>query len=383
LQWFDDLDRVDPTEWDALFGRLANPTIYQSRAWAAAWMRHCPGDAQPHLLTVRAADGRLVGLLPLMRARQSLRGFWSRRVLTCLSSLSPVHAQYLGPLIDPGCEQTVLQTLAEMLMKNRAAAHAVYFENFIPGDPVESLIAAIETAAGRRFHRWRGDPTWRLSMPGNLDDYQRVLSPNLRKKLARLRNLLARENGAIELLNENRTTTTVETENGKHQNAHDNVGGGLRTPIFHSLQTFRRFSQARFSSKGDQSSFADPALFAFIADLVAALLPSGRALIFEIRLAGHPIAALLAFHCGRWMGYYNAAFDPAHEKLSPGTLLLDALMREAIARRCTVVDLMAGSDAYKRQWAPDGAVPLHYAALPLAPLRSLPFTLWERLKSRR
>jgi CelD/BcsL family acetyltransferase involved in cellulose biosynthesis len=360
------LDAVDPAAWEALLARAAAPPpIFMTPGWQAEWLRRCGQDARPVLLSVHdpAADGRLVGLLSLVVQRQSLRGLWSRRVLTCLGSLSPVQAQSIGPVAEPGAEAAVADALAEAVLAT-PGADALYFENFAADDPIVGLIDAIERRSkqgfGRRWRRWTGGPTWRVDLPPDVDAYQRSLAPNLRKKLARLSHRLAESGGALSPVAD-------------------------PPAIDAALAALRAQNIARLRAKGDASTFQDDAFFGFVEAMTKEGIPRRRALLWTLTLPDgaerRVVATLLAFATERWMGYYNASFDPAAARLSPVNLLLDALMREAIARGMTRVELMAGSDDYKSHWArPEGRVPLRHATLSLG-WRSLPFSAWEALKA--
>ena len=90
------IDAVDAASWDALCGRMARPTFFNSHAWSAAWNEHF-GEERQVLMLAAEREGELVGLLPLsVKSQQRL--VFKRRLLTPLAALSMTAAQYLGPI---------------------------------------------------------------------------------------------------------------------------------------------------------------------------------------------------------------------------------------------------------------------------------------------
>jgi CelD/BcsL family acetyltransferase involved in cellulose biosynthesis len=49
--------------------------------------------------------------------------------------------------------------------------------------------------------------------------------------------------------------------------------------------------------------------------------------------------------------FFQAGFDPAWKKLSPGKVLIGMVMEESAAQNIRVFDFLGGSDEYKQFWA--------------------------------
>jgi CelD/BcsL family acetyltransferase involved in cellulose biosynthesis len=104
---------------------------------------------------------------------------------------------------------------------------------------------------------------------------------------------------------------------------------------------------------------------------------------------GVPIAALYGWLIGGRWSYYQAGFDPAWSRHSPGFLMLAETIREAIEDGASEYDMLLGEEAFKRRFAtssrrvcsvllaPRGR-PAHISAAAGVRLRRA----WRRLPSR-
>jgi CelD/BcsL family acetyltransferase involved in cellulose biosynthesis len=93
----------------------------------------------------------------------------------------------------------------------------------------------------------------------------------------------------------------------------------------------------------------------FHRELSRALLARGWLRLFYLRLDGVTQASLYCFSYGGRMCYYQAGFDPAYARFSPGTVLTAHAMRAAIDEGCTVFDLLRGDEPYKAKWTQTAA----------------------------
>lgn len=69
-----------------------------------------------------------------------------------------------------------------------------------------------------------------------------------------------------------------------------------------------------------------------------------------LTVAGRRIAAEIHFETSGSVLYYNAGVDPDARDLSPGVVLLERLVRRAIALGKCRVDLLRGNEPYKYEW---------------------------------
>ena len=69
-----------------------------------------------------------------------------------------------------------------------------------------------------------------------------------------------------------------------------------------------------------------------------------------MKLNRQVIAVLYAFAGGKSTYYYLSGFDPAFDKLSPGTLIVGHAIEEAIAEGHRWFDFMRGQENYKYAW---------------------------------
>jgi CelD/BcsL family acetyltransferase involved in cellulose biosynthesis len=127
-------------------------------------------------------------------------------------------------------------------------------------------------------------------------------------------------------------------------------------------------------------SVADPRFAAFFAGVLADPKMASTCRAFMLQSNGAPAAGSILVTCKDRVAGHLAAFNPAFEKLSAGTLMLEGAMTRAFGEGFAVFDLMAPADAYKARLAPneigviDWAVPVSraggvYARLYLVRLR--------------
>ncbi|MDX2066053.1 MAG: GNAT family N-acetyltransferase [Fimbriimonadaceae bacterium] len=91
----------------------------------------------------------------------------------------------------------------------------------------------------------------------------------------------------------------------------------------------------------------------------------GRRLVFHRRLietpsvrmyrcvqAGRTVGVLYTLRDGEAVRYYQAGIDASAAKISPGTAMIGAAIRDAIADGYAIFDFLRGDERYKQQWRP-------------------------------
>src|SRR5437764_14794315 len=104
-------------EWDALVGDAFSTSFAQS-AWHLAWIEAFE-PSKIAAITARA-DGRLVGLLPMARARADVRGLF-------FTNLAPLaRANYEAPIVETGLAADALPAMLDAAVRDFGRDGAVW-----------------------------------------------------------------------------------------------------------------------------------------------------------------------------------------------------------------------------------------------------------------
>ena len=304
------LDALLP-EWDALFGADAEATPFSCPGWARAWWAHWSEGAQPWLVTVR--DGNeLIGLAPLVAAR--------RGPFRVLAELGRPPANYWSVLAAPGARAAVNGAVAGAISSRSGEWHAL----LLGGLPAESPFEAALRAAGLRVRARRPTPYPGIELPDSFEAYLQELPRKRRKDLRRHMRRL--DDGRLEL----RDVTEP---------------AALRAAIDRWQEIRVRWWQSR--DKAMDPEHASPRFRDFMRDLVAELVPQGRAQVWEFRrddaVVGVEVNLMDERRFYSWMG----AYEPEVAHLGLGKVAIGESIRASIEAGRSYYDLMVGDEDYK------------------------------------
>jgi len=105
-----------------------------------------------------------------------------------------------------------------------------------------------------------------------------------------------------------------------------------------------RFADMHRRASGDKGVFMSDEMEAFFVDLEK---HCGGLVDVLLADAGRPLAMSFGFEDDETYYLYNSAFEPAEREHSPGIVLLEMLIRAAIAAGRRRVDLLKGDEEYK------------------------------------
>lgn len=297
-------------EWEALWRRVPGATPFSSPRWAMPWWRHF-GTGQPRVACHRRG-GRLAGLLPLYVLEED----GSRKLL-------PIGAgptDYLDALVEPGLDPAPL--LAAAL--DRAGRDGVAVCDLIEV-PAGGALLGCPAPPG-----WRG--TWQeagpcpvLTLPASPACMAEAVPHAMRRTLRLNRNRAARAGG-----------WTVETATARSLPA--------------CMAELVRLHQARWTAAGETGTLADPRVLAFHAEAGPMLLEGGVLRLQVLRLGGAVAAAVLALLGPGRILFYLSGYDAARAYESPGTLLVGAMLEEAVREGRREAHFLRGGEAYKYAW---------------------------------
>lgn len=324
IQTLPGLEALDAGRWNTLLALSAQPSVFMTWQWQAAWLRAF-GGRPLQLLSASDATESLVAVLPLHEAEP---GLW--RIVGGVDV-----SDYLDLIAAAGREEEVW----EALLQHRAADRSVWHLRGIRAEsPTAERLPGLAPAHGLTVAVEREERCPVLRLPESWDAYLAMLSGKDRHELRRKMRKLEAE------LPDVRVRSVIG-------------GPGWDEALGHFLHLHRL-------SRTGKAKFMDETMERFFRDALGALAAEGWARLWFLDSAGVPVAAFICTEYGSSVGLYNSGFDPVHARLAPGIVLLGHVIRDAIERRVPVFDFLRGEEPYKYAFGP---VPTDLLSVRVAP----------------
>ena len=322
--------RALASEWAELWSRVPETTPFQSPGWLLPWWGQF-GTGQPRAAILRAENGCLLGLLPLYILDEPP----SRKLLLIGAGTT----DYLDALLAPEAPVGAVKLLLDAVLAD-APRDGVTACDLIDLPPGSKLVDAPTPPNWREESRW-SNPCPVLVLPPGATRLAEVIPQGRLRSLRLAHNRAARAGG-----------WSIET-----------AGASSLDRLLGELE---RLHQERWIAAGEPGAFADPRVRAFHSAAAPELLTCGllrlRALLFDEQV----VAAYYTLLAGRdRLLLYLPAFDVAHARESPGTILIGAILEEAMHEGCRELHFLRGVEAYKYNW---GAVDRMNMARRLVPI---------------
>lgn len=302
-------------EWRELAERRGN--AFLTPEWFLAWLRHFGQDWEPHVAVVRTPGGTLRGLLPLLSSKSKGR----RELRVC-----PIGDRF-HPVAEAGDEEAVATAAAPAIAPPGPGLRSLLLENVDTGGEWWRALAKAFPAPLATVER--GEATLPFVELAGLswDEYLAGRSRQLRSQLGRKLRSLRRDHDV-----QFRRTRSA-----------DEVPADLATLL--------KLHDARWAERSESSALADPTVRKFHLEFARAAFERGWLRLTVMEVDRVPIAALYGWLIGERWSYYQAGFDPAWSRHSPGFLLLAETIREAIEDGASEYDMLRGDEAFKRRFA--------------------------------
>jgi CelD/BcsL family acetyltransferase involved in cellulose biosynthesis len=300
-------------EWSALWDRCPSATPFQSPEWLLAWWRHLGAGAEPWIVALRR-EGRLMALAPFYRWTHPESGV---RQLTLAGNGITDRLDLLADPAFPDAGARILEHLARSEEWDTADFRDLPSSSTLLASAPPSLHAIVED---------EDEPCPVLALPadeaGLADavDSARLL-PNLRQARRR-----AEKMGSVE------AAAAGEAE------------------LAETLDALFRLHAARWRLRGEGGVLDDGAVRRTLADAAAGFLARGWLRLYALRVGGRTAAVQLGWSARGRAYYYIGGWDPDFAKLSPGGLLVEHAVREAVREGAREFDFLRGRESYKYLW---------------------------------
>jgi CelD/BcsL family acetyltransferase involved in cellulose biosynthesis len=303
-----ELEALAPA-WQDLWCRAPAATPFHSPAWLLPWWREI-GGGDLRVLVARQ-DGRIVGLLPLYLQHERDGGK--------LLPLGIAISDYLDGLFEAGSGPEVADAILRCLA-GRDDWRACELHPLRAGSP---LLAA--RAPGCSHEILEFEPCQVLEVPPGARDLREVIPSGMR---AKFRQAERRATKAGRVRFESATAASVAE----------------------ILEAFFRLHAARWDSRDAPGVLADPAIQRFHRAAAPHLLKAGLLRLQALRLDEEIIAVVYALSAKDRAYCYLSGFNPDFGAISPGTLTVGHVIRQALGEGARAIDFLRGQERFKARW---------------------------------
>lgn len=334
------------TQYSQQWDRICGTVPFRSWDWASTWWqyygRHWHSSRELFVLGVFDDSDNLVGLAPWYVERSVGLG----RVVRFLGT-GEVCSDYLDILGQPGLEKEVAAALADW-MDEEMADYCDLIELTVL-DSQDSIVGALVEKLDKdafTIHSRPGDNCWQIALPSNFEEYVAGLSKNNRKSLRKAKRRMLDSGRAVL-----RSAQTAPE-------------------LAESMEILIDLHKRRFMIDGRQTSNTTDRFWNFHRDIAQRMLRGGRVWLHTLDIDGIPAAAEYEFSSGGILYTYQSGIDTDRLDISPGRVMMAALIRWAIEQGYHGFDLMRGDEAYKADW---GAEPRGCSKFRIVPGRMAPW----------
>jgi CelD/BcsL family acetyltransferase involved in cellulose biosynthesis len=297
-------------EWWELWSRCPMATPFQSPAWLLPWWEaFTPGRLC--MVTAREAE-RLVALAPLYLEQ----GPHGARLLPLGASISDHH----DVLLDPEFATAACGGLAAYLARCGPIWESWELGELAPDAAALRLLAP--AGCEDRIEPSSACPVLCLPSSGTIEAH---VSSRKRRDITMARNRAGRR-GAVEIVPADRNSALPMLEN-----------------LF-------RLHRARWQSRGGAGVLADSRVQRFHRAAVPRLLQAGLLRLCELRIAGDTAGVHYGLQHRVRAFAYISGFDPRYAFESPGTILIEYALNQAISDGAREFHFLRGREDYKYQW---------------------------------
>lgn len=311
-------------DWNALYASSPYSSVPLDFVWLRGWWRvygALYGKAGLRVVTVRRGS-RLVGAIPLYVGR-GRGGSIGTRHLRFISTGEQEHEETCPDYLNLLCLSGEEAVCADAIWREVARMDWDHLE-FLDLMEDSPLLQGITLPHDARAFSRGSCPI--ADLAGGFEPYLKRLSL---KSRAQARRILR------------------EGEAGAHFEVVDvkQAAGAFDDMV--------RLHQERWTLDCQPGVFAAPRFTEFHRKLIQEWLPSGRAILARLSIAGVPVAVLYGFMNGLKFDLYQLGVrrEPASLVHSPGILANLLLMRALTERGVTAYDFLRGSASYKQRLA--------------------------------
>lgn len=312
-------------QWEELYKRTQpGATIFQSPAWVRLWYEHLAPTADCRIFTIRASDGRLVGVAPCSLAVVGPLGIR----LLCLLGRPQLLTEYFDALIDPRCGIEAARSLVSFWHQGSHDWHFVCAGNLLE----DSFLRQALSERAHNGHRmiFERRPRMARALPGDWPTFYQSLSKSMKDNVNNYVNRLRRDG------HEDRLVVAC-------------TGSELDLALDNFLELHRKRSESPLKP-AHRNRFGTAESRTFLREVAHRLLSQQAIWVCQLMVDAQPVAVQMWLVQGRRMYRYYSGFDPEWARYGVMTVLTRRCIERAIDNGITAVDfLLDNSQSLEKQ----------------------------------
>lgn len=312
-------------EWDDLLERSSADTVFLRWDWLVSWLDVVGCQTTAFVITVRDAEGRLIGAAPLYILEYRLLRIVRYRVLRIMGDY-PTGGEYPAWIAERGRENVILDVISRFLQSQATRWDCLWIPNLAGWTrPLEDLTEAC--LASGFFLRRRKVEFGFTELPGSTEEFLETVSANMRSNLRRqLKKILGQPCVAIERCRDEASLGTF-------------------------LEALFDLHYRRWQLKGEIGSFRrKPNERRFYSCFAPKALAHGWLRIYALKDHGAIKAIQIGYVYNRVFHLLQEGFDPDYTD-GAGNVLRYKVFEDCIRDGIAAYDFLGELSEHKRRWA--------------------------------
>lgn len=309
--------------WDALVKLSDIPHPFLGHAWICAWWDSFGAGKQLHVLLIRdvVADGRIIGIVPLMLGYTRICGF---RFLQ-LSFLHNDHTPRSG-VIGGAEPERISRRLWNYLHTEHTHWDVLMLAPLPDDSSMLQHLPPMARSAGYSVGLWQGEISPFVPLDEEPASYGSHMSHNLRINVRQRMNRLARV-GEVRL-------EIIDTP----------------AQILTALDDGLRIEAAAWKAQAGTAISVLPSVKRFYVQLARSAAREGTLRLLFLTVSGKRIAFGYALCQHNRLFALKSGYDPQYACYSPYNLLCFLLLQDSCARGLDEYDFLGRDEVWKMQW---------------------------------
>lgn len=311
--------------WNNLLSKSAADTIFLTWEWVSNWWQVYSHNKELYVLTLKDNESTLIGIAPLyIRKNKILKGFPVNGV-QFLGTGEDVSPDYLDFIILQGRESEALDAFIRHLA-SKDQWDVLNLTDMLSTSCNIDFLAEPAKNSGFTIRQSECATCPYIVLPSSWEEYVGTLSANARYNVKR----------RIKNIERDFKTRYFVWEDFER--------------LDDAMERLAQLHNKRWEEKECRHSFSSNEYVSFHKAVAKDFAKQGWLHLSCLELNGEIVGMLYDYRYGDKISYYQAGFDPAFHKYSPGLVLRAYVIRRAIEGGMKEIDLLKGAYNFKYMW---------------------------------